>query len=154
MNWVNHVCWTQSFDKTLLWSHNEHDSVSNHQRLYCLLNWIELIMFVEHSPLIKHYCEVIMSTIASQTTSVSIVYSTVCSYADQRKHQSSALLALCTGNSPVTDEFPAQRASNAENVSIWWCHHENANMCQHTIGAYVSVEIVVPKSLEILCPFY
>ena len=27
---------------------------------------------------------------------------------------------LCPGNSPVTDEFPAQRASNGENVSIWW----------------------------------
>ena len=27
------------------------------------------------------------------------------------------------GNSPVTGEFPAQRASNAENVSIWWRHH-------------------------------
>ena len=30
---------------------------------------------------------------------------------------------LCTGNSPVTGEFPAQMASNAENVSIWWRHH-------------------------------
>ena len=30
---------------------------------------------------------------------------------------------LCEGNSPVTGEFPAQRASNAENVSIWWHHH-------------------------------
>ena len=30
---------------------------------------------------------------------------------------------LCEGNSPVTGEFPAQRASNAENVSIWWRHH-------------------------------
>ena len=30
---------------------------------------------------------------------------------------------LCAGNSPMTGEFPAQRASNAENVSIWWCHH-------------------------------
>ena len=29
----------------------------------------------------------------------------------------------CEGNSPVTGEFPAQRASNAENVSIWWRHH-------------------------------
>ena len=26
---------------------------------------------------------------------------------------------LCEGNSPVPMEFPAQRASNAENVSIW-----------------------------------
>ena len=30
---------------------------------------------------------------------------------------------LCEGKSPVTGEFPAQRASNAENVSIWWRHH-------------------------------
>ena len=29
---------------------------------------------------------------------------------------------LCAGNSPVTDEFPTQRASNTENVSIWWHH--------------------------------
>ena len=31
---------------------------------------------------------------------------------------------LCVGNSPVTDEFPAQMASNAKNVSIWWRHHD------------------------------
>ena len=30
---------------------------------------------------------------------------------------------LCVGNSPVTGEFPAQRASNAERFSIWWRHH-------------------------------
>ena len=30
---------------------------------------------------------------------------------------------LCVGNSPGTGEFPAQMASNAENVSIWWRHH-------------------------------
>ena len=30
---------------------------------------------------------------------------------------------LCAGNSPVTGEFPAQMASNAENVCIWWRHH-------------------------------
>ena len=39
------------------------------------------------------------------------------------KTSKSALLALCEGNSPVTGEFPAQRASNAEHVSIWWRHH-------------------------------
>ena len=31
---------------------------------------------------------------------------------------------LCVGNSPGTGEFPAQMASNAENVSFWWRHHE------------------------------
>ena len=30
---------------------------------------------------------------------------------------------LCAGNSPGTGEFPAQMASNAENVSIWWRLH-------------------------------
>ena len=30
---------------------------------------------------------------------------------------------LCAGNSPGTAEFPAQMASKAENVSIWWRHH-------------------------------
>ena len=34
------------------------------------------------------------------------------------------IIGLRAGNSPVTDEFPAQRASEAENVSIWWRHHE------------------------------
>ena len=57
-----------------------------------------------------------MGMIASLLTSLTIVYSTVYSDADQRKHQSSA--------SPVAGEFPAQMASNAENVSIWWRHHE------------------------------
>ena len=31
--------------------------------------------------------------------------------------------SLCAGKSPVTGEFPAQMASNAEIVSIWWRHH-------------------------------
>ena len=31
---------------------------------------------------------------------------------------------LCAGNSLGTGEFPAQMASNTENVSIWWRHHE------------------------------
>ena len=30
---------------------------------------------------------------------------------------------LCVGKSPETGEIRAQRASNAENVSIWWRHH-------------------------------
>ena len=41
--------------------------------------------------------DVIMGAIASQLTSISIVYSTVCSGADQRKHQSSASLAFEMG---------------------------------------------------------
>ena len=32
---------------------------------------------------------------------------------------------LCAGNSPRTGEFPEQMTSYAENVSIWWRHHEH-----------------------------
>ena len=35
-----------------------------------------------------------------------------------------SVTGFCAGNSPVTGEFPAQRASNAENISIWWRHPE------------------------------
>ena len=44
-----------------------------------------------------HYSDVIMSAIASQITSLAIVYSTVYSGANQRKHQSSASLAFVRG---------------------------------------------------------
>ena len=44
-----------------------------------------------------HYNDVIMGAIASQITSLTVVYSTVCSNPDQRKHQSSASLAFVPG---------------------------------------------------------
>ena len=69
-----------------------------------------------------HYDDVIMTAMASQITSLTIVYSTVYSDADQRKHQSSASLAFVRGIH--RDRWiPAQRARYAENVSIWWRHH-------------------------------
>ena len=37
-----------------------------------------------------------------------------------KKTSKLCVTGLCAGNSPVTGEFPAQRAGNAENVSIWW----------------------------------
>ena len=56
-----------------------------------------------------------MGAMAFQSISLLIVYFTVYSDADQIKHQSPASL---------TGEFPAQMASNSENVSIWWRHHD------------------------------
>ena len=40
---------------------------------------------------------------------------------------------LCAGNSPMTGEFPAQRASNAENVSIWRRRHGIVSQSQHSL---------------------
>ena len=72
----------------------------------------------------KHYSDVIMGLIASQITSLAVVYSTVYSDADKKNPSKLRVTGLCAGNSPVTGEFPAQMASNAENVSIWWRHHD------------------------------
>ena len=41
-----------------------------------------------------------------------------------KKTSNLPITGLCEGNSPVTGEFPTQRASNVENVSIWWRHYE------------------------------
>ena len=40
-----------------------------------------------------------------------------------KKTSKLCVTGLCAGNSPVASELPAQKASNAENVSIWWRHH-------------------------------
>ena len=45
----------------------------------------------------QHYNDVIMGTIASQITSLTIVYSTVYSGADKKKHESSASLDFVRG---------------------------------------------------------
>ena len=66
-----------------------------------------------------------MIAIASQITSISSVCSIVWSSEDQRQlHSFTSLSGLCVGNSPVTSEFPAQKTSNMEHVSIWWRHHD------------------------------
>ena len=38
---------------------------------------------------------------------------------------------FCEGNSPATGEFRAHRASNAANVSIWWCPHVSKTCFSH-----------------------
>ena len=69
-----------------------------------------------------HYSDVIKSAMASQITSLTIVYSTVYSDADHTNIKAPR-------HWPLWGEFtgdrwiPAQRASNTENVSIWWRHH-------------------------------
>ena len=55
-------------------------------------------MLIKGAPdVLNHYNDVIMGAIASQIGSLTIVYSTVYSGADQRKHQSSASLAFVWG---------------------------------------------------------
>ena len=80
-----------------------------------------------------HCCDVTMGAIVSQITGVSIVCWAVYSGTDQRKHQSSASLHFTGG-------FPSQRASTAENVSIWWRHY---------VHLYLSGKIIVTETKDI-----
>ena len=81
-----------------------------------------------------HYCDVIMDVMASQITSLAIVYSNVHSDVDQRKHDSSASMAFVWGihrrtvNSthkwPVTRKiFPFDDVImqvNNHHLDQWW----------------------------------
>ena len=60
----------------------------------------------------SHYSDVIMSEVASQITGVSIVYSSIFLGTDKKNTSKLCVSGLCAGNSPITDEFSAQRASN------------------------------------------
>ena len=69
------------------------------------------------------YSDAIMGVIASEMTRLAIVCSPVYSGADQRKDQNSASLAFVRGI-PRCRWIPRTMASNADNYSIWWCHHD------------------------------
>ena len=58
-----------------------------------------------------------MIAMASLFARLTIVYSTVYSGADKEPSKL-CVTGLCEGKSPVTGQFPAQMASNTENVSI------------------------------------
>ena len=63
-----------------------------------------------------------MSALVSQITILTIVYFTIYSRRSSKKTSQLRVNGLCAGS-----EFPAQRANNAENVSIWWRHHVTTN---------------------------
>ena len=72
----------------------------------------------------SHYSVVIMSTMASQITSLLIVLLKHLFRRRSKKTSKLRVTGRCGQNSPVTGEFPTQSTSNAENVSIWWRHHD------------------------------
>ena len=49
--------------------------------------------------------------------------------------------SLCEGNSWVTGEFPTQRASNAEDVYIWWRRHGSCDVLSKLCWAKVTLGV-------------
>ena len=85
---VDKVCMCSHCDRYIICFNNWTINLS-------VYRWFERVSWAWR--LFSHYWDVIMSAMASQITSVSIVCSTVCSDGDQRKHQSSASLAFVRG---------------------------------------------------------
>ena len=106
------------------------------QCLWCL--WTIVSDREPHLIHLIHYGDVIMSAMASQITSLTIVCSVVCADVDQRKHQSSASLAFVRGihrwpvNSP--HKVPVTRKMFPfDDIIMWSCfngppyHDYNSN---------------------------
>ena len=87
-----------------------------------------------------HYSYVIMGAIASKLTSLTIVYSTVYSGANQRQHQSSASIALC-------GEFTVDR----------WIPRTNGQLrrkCFHLMTSSCRCELVLADKTRVLQGFF
>ena len=95
----------------------------------------------------SHYCDVIMGAMASQITSVSIVYSTISSGADQRKYQSSISLAFVRRihRWPVSSlhKGPVMR----KMFPLKWHHHDWIKFLLKIIACFafgISQQILLP----------
>ena len=115
-----------------------------------------------------HYDDVIMSAIASQITSLTIVYSIVYSDADQRKHQSSASLAFVRGihRGPVNSphKWPVTRKTFPSDDVIMYTppwkkmrqkrqkvvlHHIKGRVTPRKIMSYFTVEFLCCGNFEL-----
>ena len=70
------------------------------------------------------YLSTCMKNNKNNDNNLTFFYSTVYSRQRSKKTSKFRVTGLCVGNSPVTEEFPSQMASDDEKVSIWWRHHE------------------------------
>ena len=86
-----------------------------------------------------HYNDVTMGSMASQITSLTIVFSAV--YCRSKKISKLCVTGFCAGKSPGTGEFPAQMTSYAENASIWWRHHDVFE--RFGPGTWISVNMII-----------
>ena len=65
-----------------------------------------------------------------------------------KKTSKLCITGLCVENSPVTGEFPAQKASYTESVSIWWCHHDPIIDLSQTSSNTLPISLMINSSLR------
>ena len=111
---------------------------------------------------VKHQSDVIISTMVSQITSLTIVYSTIRSSRDQRKHQSSASLALVRrihrwpANSPHKEPV-TRKMLQFDDVIMFICNWETTGVCtdfdSYTLWTYYAKQRLLYLTLFSLIPY-
>ena len=94
---LNRSPWPRQFEKKWNGMNITMYKVSRNQLLLVTAIYMAEVMSVDFEDWVWHYNDVIISAMASQIINLTIIYSTVYSGADQRKHQSSASLAFVRG---------------------------------------------------------
>ena len=114
---------------------------------------------------INHYSDVIMGVMASQITSLTIVYSTIYSGADQRKHQSSVSLAFVKRihqlpvNSPLKgtvmwkmfqfDNIIMMKTYQPRTEGLTWIANTDHAWCLSHKASFLSIQIGLIHGLRI-----
>ena len=102
----------------------------------------------------SHCNDVIMSVMASQITSLTIVYSTVSSGADQRKHQSSGPLAFVRGIHGWPVNSPHKWPENVDNVIMPPINNSLTRENQKKKRAKWSIILILGLLASLLWPLY
>ena len=135
-------------------------------RFFCYFVILKPRMWLGHH---HHYSDVIMSPMASQIMGVSIVYSTICSGADQSKHHSSASLAFVNGIHWWQVNFSHKGSVTRQMFSfddvimivlkpyrIWWCgwilkDHLWSTLPRKLVQVYINRHCTLMKVYRNLC---
>ena len=125
-------------DGELLIQHMYIICICMHIYIYSVCNNIVEPSIKQSNIMQYHYNDVKMSAMASQMTSLTIVYSTVYSGADQRKHQGSASLAFVRGipvNSPHKGPV-TRKMFPFDDVIMLWERTMNRELKRHPISCH------------------
>ena len=100
--------------------------------------------------ILERYSDIVIGTVASQITNLTIVYSTVYSGEDQRKHQSSASLAFVWGihRWPVNSLHKGPETRKMfpfdDVIMIFWFQHQKGSSCSFLCFQSMS-EMYIPN---------
>ena len=112
----------------------------------------------------SHCSDVIMGMMASQITSLTIVYSNVYSGADQRKHQSSVSLAFVRGiyrwpvnslhKGPVTRKCFHLMTSSWDDVRVWKIFSSLQTLCERNPSVPCGFPSQKASHVELWCSLW